>query len=73
MNETNNSTSSDVSNTTAEMPVAEPGGSVDPNTSGVGSPLPVSWLIWGAVLLVILFIATSFSFISLSIFLFSVN
>ncbi len=57
MNETNNSTSSDVSNTTTEMPVAEPGGSVDPNTSGVGSPLPVSWLIWGAVLLVILFIA----------------
>ena len=57
MNETNNSTSSDVSNTTAEMPVTEPVGPVDPNTSGVGSPIPVSWLIWGAVFLVILFIA----------------
>ncbi|MDP6893050.1 MAG: preprotein translocase subunit SecE [Verrucomicrobiota bacterium] len=57
MNETNNSAAPNAATTTAEMPVGEPSINPASSSSGVDLPLPISWLIGGVVLLVILFIA----------------
>ena len=57
MNETNNSAAPNASTTTVEVPVSEPGGNSASSSSSVDLPLPISWLIGGVVLLVVLFIA----------------
>tara|TARA_B100000579_G_scaffold15954_1_gene11291 strand:+ start:119 stop:520 length:402 start_codon:yes stop_codon:yes gene_type:complete len=57
MNETNNSATSNVATTTAEIPVSEGGSNPDSSSSSVDLPLPISWLIGGFVLIVVLFIA----------------
>jgi preprotein translocase subunit SecE len=51
MNETNNSAAPNVATTTTEVPISAK------DVPSVGSPLPVSWLIGGAVLLLVLYIA----------------
>ena len=51
MNETNNSAAPNVATTTAEVPLS------DSDVPSVGSPLPISWLIGGAILLLVLYIA----------------
>ena len=51
MNETNNSAAPNVATTTAEVPLSAP------DVPSVGSPLPISWLIGGAILLLVLYIA----------------
>ena len=57
MNETNNSATSNVATTTAEIPVSEGGSNPASGSSSVDLPLPISWLIGGFVLIVVLFIA----------------
>ena len=51
MNETNNSAAPNVATTTAEVPLSAS------DVPIVGSPLPISWLIGGAILLLVLYIA----------------
>ena len=57
MNETNNSAASNVATTTTEIPVSEGGSNPASSSSSVDLPLPISWLIGGFVLIVVLFIA----------------
>ena len=57
MNETNNSAAPSGSTTIAEMPVSEPGVNSASSPSSVDLPLPISWLIGGAILLVVLYVA----------------
>ncbi|MBO61253.1 MAG: preprotein translocase subunit SecE [Verrucomicrobiales bacterium] len=56
MNETNNNAAPAAPTATTEVPASAPDTAAE-GVSSVGSPLPVSWIIWGAVLLVILFVA----------------
>ena len=56
MNETNNNAAPATPTATTEVPVNATDAGAD-SGPGVGSPLPVSWIIWGAVLLVVLFLA----------------
>ena len=51
MNETNNSAAPNVATTTTEVPLSAS------DVPSVGSPLPISWLIGGAALLLVLYIA----------------
>ena len=51
MNETNNSAAPNVATTTTEVPLSAS------DVPSVGSPLPISWLIGGAILLLVLYIA----------------
>jgi preprotein translocase subunit SecE len=51
MNETNNSAAPNVATTTTEVPLS------GPDVPSVGSPLPISWLIGGVILLLVLYIA----------------
>ena len=51
MNETNNSAAPNVAATTSEVPLSAS------DVPSVGSPLPISWLIGGAILLLVLYIA----------------
>jgi len=57
MNETNNSAAPNAATTTAEVPVSEPGSNPASSSFGADLPIPISWLIGGVVLLVVLFIA----------------
>jgi len=57
MNETNNSATSNVATTTAEIPVSEGGSNPASSSSSVDLPLQIPWLIGGFVLIVVLFIA----------------
>lgn len=51
MNETNNSAAPNVATTTTEVPLS------GLDVPSVGSPLPISWLIGGVILLLVLYIA----------------